>query len=235
MRMRLNLRHERSYFFGTHEWEVQSVLTTIVRPGMTVYNIGAHIGFFTLGLHLIAGSTGQVVAFEPNPKVRERLFDHLSLNGIGDSVRIEEYACGDFNGETNFSLSLSDTQGRFEDLPYVKPGPVIQVHCKRLDTYVEESGLVPDFILLDVEHAEGRVFRGMFNVMQDYRPIIVVEMHGSASIEEACSELKRQNYFIASIPDLEIINSLNKITYGHYLAAHMSCFEETIGDQRKRV
>jgi FkbM family methyltransferase len=228
MKMRLNLRRERSYFFGTHEWEVQSVLAAVVRSGMTVYNIGAHIGFFTLGLHLIAGSTGQVVAFEPNPKVRERLFGHLSLNGIGDSVRVEEYALGDFDGKANFSLSLSDSQGRFGDLPYVKSGPVIQVHCKRLDTYVEEGGPIPDFILMDVEHAEGRVLRGMSQVMELHKPLIIIEMHGTVSIEESWKELKEHNYSLLSLPGLRILKSINKITCGHYLAAHMGYFRQGV-------
>ena len=37
---------------------------------MTVYNIGAHIGFFALGLGQRVGSKGKVIAFEPNPEPR---------------------------------------------------------------------------------------------------------------------------------------------------------------------
>jgi len=72
----------------------------------------------------------------------------------------------------------------------VKPGCLIQVVCKCLDTYVKEGNPGPDFILMDVEHAEGRVLRGMSKTMETYRPLIVLETHGSEAIEETCVELE---------------------------------------------
>ena len=201
----------------------------IVKPGMKVYNIGAHLGFFALILSRLVGPEGQVVAFEPNPEVRKRLIEHLSLNGLNGRVRVEDYALGDFDGDARFSLSLSNTQGRFEDLPYVKGGSIINVHCERLDKYVEESGCIPDFILMDVEHAEGRVLRGMFNTIETNRPLMVIETHGPEAIEETWVELEKHQYKLATIPDLRIVASSDMVRYGHYLAAHRSYFEQNLG------
>lgn len=227
MKMRLNLRQERVYYFGGHELDVQSILPGMVRSGMRVYNIGAHIGFFALILSKMVGPTGQVIVFEPNPSVRERLIGNISLNDLNGRVRVEECALGDFDGDARFSTSLSSTQGRFEDLPYVKSGSSMNAHCKRFDTYVEEGGLIPDFILMDVEHAEGRVLKGMSRVMEKHRPIIIVEMHGEEAIKESWVELEKHNYLLATVPDFNVVNSLNDVTYGHYLAAHLSYFEHT--------
>ena len=140
LKMRLNLRQERGYYLGIHETDVQSFIAKTVKPGMKVYNIGAHAGFFALILSRLVGPEGKVIAFEPNPEVRKRLVEHLSLNGLNGRVRVEDYALGDFDGDARFSLSLSNTQGRFEDLPYVKGGSIINVKCKRFDKYVEENG-----------------------------------------------------------------------------------------------
>jgi len=49
---------------------------------MRVWNIGAHIGFFTLILSRLVGPEGGVIAFEPNPEVRKRLVEYLSLNNL---------------------------------------------------------------------------------------------------------------------------------------------------------
>lgn len=228
MKMHLNLRRERDYYFGTHELHVQSILSKVIRPGMRVCNIGAHIGFFTLILSRLVGPWGRVIAFEPNPEVRKRLVEHLSLNGLNGQVWVEDYALGDFDGEARFSLSLSNTQGRFEDLPHVKDGSVINVHCKRLDKYVEEGGTVPAFVLMDVEHAEGRVLRGMSKTMETYRPLIVLETHGPEAIGETWVELKRHDYLLAAVPGLKIVVSSNMVRYGHYLAAHRSYFEQNL-------
>jgi FkbM family methyltransferase len=218
IKMMLNLRRERHYFSGIHEVEVQSLLSDFVRPGMTVYNIGAHIGFFALLLKNLVRPGGKVIIFEPNPQVRERLMHNLSLNRAGNCIRIEDWALNDFDGNTDFSLGFSDTQGRFIDLPGAEPRQVIRVGCKRLDTYVDEGAEAPDFILMDVEHAEGRVFRGMARILKKYKPTIVVEMHGPASIKEAWNELKKCNYSLISLPALKVADSLETVAYGHYLA-----------------
>ena len=176
----------------------------------------------------IVGSEGMVIAFEPNPEVRKRLVEHLSLNNLNGRVRVEEYALSDFDGNARFSLSLSNTQGRFEDLPYAKGAPIINVQCERLDKCVEENGCIPDFILMDVEHAEGRVLRGMSKTMETYRPLIVLETHGPEAIGETWVELKRHDYLLAAVPGLKIVVSSNMVRYGHYLAAHRSYFEQKL-------
>lgn len=226
MKMRLNLVQERAYFLGTHELDVQSIIAEIVKPRMRVYNIGAHLGFFVLILSRLVGSEGRVISFEPNPEVRKRLVENLSLNDFNGRALVDGSALGDIDGTAEFSLALSDTQGRFTDLPYVKPGSVIQVLCKRLDTYVEEGNPVPDVILMDVEHAEGRVLRGMERTLENHRPIVVAELHGETAIKESWEEFKKHDYRVAKIPGLGIVQSVNELVYGHYLAAHSSYFRE---------
>ena len=220
MKMRLNVREERSFFLGTYEEDVQKSLLKQVMDGMTVYNVGAHIGFFTLGLCHQVGSKGKVVSFEPNPEARRRLIEHVSLNRIGSRVQIEDSALSDVDGQAEFSMALSHTQGRFADLPHVKAGVVVQVPCKRLDTYIKEGGPIPDMVLMDVEHAEGRVLRGMEETIEKHKPIIVLEMHGPDSIKEAWAELRRHNYVLTNLSNSRSVASIEDIVYGHYLAVY---------------
>src|SRR4030042_3232992 len=226
MKMRLNLRSEHSFFFGTYEEDVQGCLLKQVREGMTVYNVGAHIGFFTLVLGHLVGRKGRVISFEPNPEARKRLTEHVTLNRIDDRVRIEACALNDTDGHEKFSLALSNTQGRFVDLPYVKTGLVIQVPCKRLDSYVHEGGPIPDMVLMDVEHAEGRVLRGMDETIENHRPIIVLEIHGPDSTRETWTELKRHNYVFTNITNSRAVTSVEDIAYGHYLAVHRNSLDK---------
>ncbi|MGA2959038.1 MAG: FkbM family methyltransferase [Thermodesulfobacteriota bacterium] len=218
MKMMLHLRNERHYYFGLHELDVQSALSNLARSGMVVYNIGANLGFFTLLSIKLVKPGGKVIAFEPNPLVRERLHKNLSLNVAGYCIRVEEWALNDFDGEADFSL-IGDTQSRFLELPGAQPDHVIRVGCKRLDTYVDEMGEAPDLIMMDVEHAEGQVFRGMEGLLRKHKPPIIVEMHGPDSISDAWNELNKVDYSLTSLSNFKRINSLEEISYGHYLAA----------------
>jgi SAM-dependent methyltransferase len=68
----------------------------LLRPGMTVLDIGAHHGLYTLLCSKCVGRKGQVIAFEASPRECRRLAKHLRLNGCRN-VRIEPHAVGSEN------------------------------------------------------------------------------------------------------------------------------------------
>lgn len=211
MKLEVSPRQERSYIFGTHEPEVQEALPRLVRPGMTVLDIGANIGYFALGLWKLVGNEGRVVAFEPNGPSLTRLRRNIELNNAGE-VSVEGCAVSDYDGEAQFSNALSDTQGRFADLPYLPSNArVVTVPCCTIDSYVVRTGLKPAFIMMDVEHAEGRVLKGMRETLSKLKPTLLVEMHGTTAIEEAWEELRRANYRVQLLPGMTGIESSSQI------------------------
>ncbi len=219
-------RQERSYIFGTYEPEVQAALPGLVQPGMTVLDIGANIGFFAIGMARLTGAEGRVIAFEPNAASMERLRQNIELNRMVQ-VTVEKYAVSDYDGTAEFSNALSDTQGRFVDLPYLPANAkTVSVPCCTVDAYLAKTGLVPQFIMMDVEHAEGRVLKGMRKTMGSVRPILLIEMHGREAIREAWDELRASNYSIQVLPDRCAPNSSSDIPE----LSHCVCYPIRSGD-----
>jgi len=72
--------HSLQVFEGGGEPEVQAALVKLLRPGMTFYDVGANIGFFSLLAARLVGKTGRVVAFEADPDVAARLREHAARN-----------------------------------------------------------------------------------------------------------------------------------------------------------
>jgi hypothetical protein len=64
-RMSIDWNRFRSFVYGTWEPEVLGAVTATVKPCMTVIDIGAHIGYYTLLFVKFVGPNGRVVAFEP--------------------------------------------------------------------------------------------------------------------------------------------------------------------------
>jgi FkbM family methyltransferase len=220
MRMEVLPRTEMGFYLGNYEADVQDALTKFAKPGMTVFNIGANVGFFSLGLARLVGSNGRVVAFEPNPAALERLKVNVALNNLQDVISAEPIAAGDFDGNASFALARTEMQGRFSDLPHVsKDAAVVSVTCTTIDTYTNRTGIVPDLLLIDVEHAEGRVLRGMRRLLQKQKPVIIIELHGQQAIAEAYQELIEQEYGLFSTNGLNPIDSIADIRMlGHYVA-----------------
>lgn len=76
---------------------MQSAFLRIVPPDGTVYDVGAHAGFFTLLASQLVGPGGRVVAFEPDPGNRSYLERHIRLNRVGN-VTIVDAAVSDRTG-----------------------------------------------------------------------------------------------------------------------------------------
>src|SRR2546427_4129523 len=66
-------QHEKFYWSGTHEPPLQQTIVRILRPGMSFWDIGANIGFFTLLASRCVDDAGHVHAFDPMAQNRARL------------------------------------------------------------------------------------------------------------------------------------------------------------------
>ena len=89
MWMRLRLPGEGAYWRGTHEPEVQKAIFCAVRPGMVVYDIGAHLGSIALGTARLVGKLGCVVAFDGDPENIVRLKE--TLGGMSWQIAFESF------------------------------------------------------------------------------------------------------------------------------------------------
>jgi hypothetical protein len=118
-KLKLDLRKYRShipYWLGEYELHIQRLLEETVKYGMVAYNIGAHIGFFSLLLYKLVGSKGYVVSFEPNPIPFSMLKENVRLNNA--NIKLEKIAVGDKPGKMPFLNSDGTSRGRFSNMPY---------------------------------------------------------------------------------------------------------------------
>jgi hypothetical protein len=86
--MRLRFPEEAGVWLGEHEPEVQKAISTTVRPGWVVFDIGAYVGTLSLGTARIVGQTGCVVAFDGDPVNAERLREHGVANGMESILQV---------------------------------------------------------------------------------------------------------------------------------------------------
>src|SRR5579862_9416738 len=81
-----DIAHEKAIWTGTFEPDLQRVLDEVVRPEMVAWDVGAHIGFFSL---ILARRCSHVVAVEAHPGNAARLRNHVRLNDAsGEVVRV---------------------------------------------------------------------------------------------------------------------------------------------------
>src|SRR5215471_15904440 len=69
-------------WLGSYEFEKQILLTKMIKQNTNFFDIGAHVGFYTLLASYLVKDSGNVFAFEPFPRNIEYLEKHLMANGI---------------------------------------------------------------------------------------------------------------------------------------------------------
>ncbi|MEX0601505.1 MAG: FkbM family methyltransferase [Rhodothermales bacterium] len=153
---------------------------TRVRPGMTVYDIGANKGQMALLFASLVGPNGTIVALEPAPREHDSLVRNLALNDLG-MVRTIHAAAFHETGEIEFEYAPQrPMQGKVADVEptYGKRAATkLSVPAVRLDDLVAEHGQ-PDFIKIDVEGAAAAVLKGARRILEETAPLLYVELHG---------------------------------------------------------
>ena len=189
-----NGARSKALVFGTYEREVISVLLRVVKPGWTVFDAGAHIGYFTLLLAKLVGPRGRVVAFEPFPENFRALEENVRLNDQRNIV-LEECAVAATSGTA--SLRSNDANRLTYTASLVQGRPISEVKVVSLDDYARGRQERIHFIMMDVEGAEADVLKGMQSILRRDLPTLLIELHGfdsSAQLHPALQELRAMNY-----------------------------------------
>lgn len=171
--MRLNTAYRGVVNHLIHEGVYEPTETTLflqqLRPGMTVVDIGANIGYYTLLAARAVGSTGAVHAFEPEPQNFAMLTENVRINKY-NHVTLQHAAVSDSIGtltvyfDEHVRVKSSLSRKNLETETSIKS---VDVPAMRLDDYLQQQGIENvDVLKVDVEGAEALVLAGAERVLQ---------------------------------------------------------------------
>ena len=193
--LHLNPRTGLDTLRGAGEPEVQEALRCYLRSGMTFYDLGANIGFFSLMAARRVGEQGRVIAFEADPEMAARLREHIARNKFY-WVTVEEKAVWSEASTVLFERvdpATSPDRG-LGHVAAAASANTIQIEAVSLDEFARVSATAPDFIKCDVEGAKVEVFRGAQRLLAEKRPGILCEIHSEENRRALLAEFARFGY-----------------------------------------
>lgn len=185
-------------WLGSYEFPKQNMFIREIKEGDVVFDVGAHVGFYTLLSSQLVGEQGQVVSFEPFPPNLMYLKRHIQLNTL-KNVKVVEKAVSNRAGTMTFEIGPSSSMGHLAEQVSDKS---IEVETVVLDEFVRKANLpVPNLMKIDIEGAEFDCLVGARDLLQNNPIKIFLATHGANVHRKCLSFLNELGYEIRSLSE----------------------------------
>jgi FkbM family methyltransferase len=190
-------------FVGRYGPQETRLLRALLRPDMTVVDVGANWGYFTLLAASLIGPRGRVVAMEPEPRLFQLLDENVRLNDLSHVTACPAAA----TDRSNVTLPLrifDETSGNWgvSSIASGAAGEMRAVEGRSLDELTMALGLGRiDLVKIDVEGHELAVLAGMAaglaanryrRLIVEWHPTILPAPH--AALHDAFAGLTTAGY-----------------------------------------
>lgn len=163
-----------SLYQNKYETAVTTHFCSLIEKGMTVVDVGANLGYYTLLAAKRVGDNGSVIAFEPNPFMFEIVQENVRINGW-KNVQTFKIAVSDSEGLRLLNIPKDNILGggSFRIMTKNEVAETITVNTVNLDSFLQ---IDPDIVKIDVEGAELEVFRGMRGILAKGKAKIMCDL-----------------------------------------------------------
>jgi FkbM family methyltransferase len=163
----------------TGEWEreTEAVIRSLLRPGDTVIEVGANMGYHSLAIADAIGPTGRLHAFEANPDIARMLDATIQLNGLTGIVTLHAKAALAHRGEVEFAVHPQHCGSAHLAVPQDQPmySRRAKVTAVPLDEEMGADFAPLAMLRMDAEGSEPLVLRGAAWLLARCRPTLVME------------------------------------------------------------
>lgn len=159
-----------------HEYErqVTKLFAKLLKPGMTVLDVGANIGYFSLLAASLVGPEGGVQSWEPSSGNVRALSASRAANGFSN-IDVVQAAATDQPGLLRYFRNSSN--GNVQGIEKNTPEDLLSAETVmglRIDDFIPEDAHV-DFVKIDVEGFEYKAMMGAQKTISRCRPMVISE------------------------------------------------------------
>ncbi|QDI83255.1 FkbM family methyltransferase [Methylorubrum populi] len=142
-----------------------------VEEGDTVINLGSFNGSTDIVFARMAGETGHVHAFEPNPAMHGIIRRNLEKTGLSNRVSVIPMAVSERPGTLRFATNMGAAS-------QIMANGDVEVPVITLDQWVQQAGIERvDFLKLDIEGHEIPALRGAAQTIVRHRPKLAISVY----------------------------------------------------------
>lgn len=166
---------------GVMEKYETELFKQIVKEGMVVVDIGAHVGYYTLIAAKLVGKNGTVYAFEPEPSSYELLCKNIEVNRYTNVVPVPKAVSNKQEGVKLWfdKVNLPCSSFSKENVSFFSKEKVssVEVETITLDEFFDKvvKANKVDFMKIDTQGTEGLIIDGAEKILKSNSLKIIME------------------------------------------------------------
>ncbi len=223
-----------------HEVETITQLDQMAAPGMTMLDIGAHVGYYSRRYAKVLGKNGRIFAFEPHPRTFAALQHNvrrlpqvtavqLALAEQEGSAELYDYLMMSASGSLHYDESMAALQKSQTQQTDIAPrigqtftAQTFTVRTTPVDDFLTAQGIEQvDLVKMDIEGAEIGALRGMKRTIANSPNLVLVMEYNPQALKafghDPIAALNEVHSFgFQKIEAIELDGRLTDLTHQSY-------------------
>jgi FkbM family methyltransferase len=172
--------HKGYWFYGrARNRAILERVRSLIGSADCILDVGGHIGYTAVYFSWLVGSSGHVYVFEHSPDNLTYLRRNVELCARRNITVVASASSDQIGPCTVFADTRTGQNSTIVPEYYqrqmVGGSTTFSEHATTIDQFVEENGLIPDFVKIDAEGAEAQILRGMRTTLRHAKPRMVLE------------------------------------------------------------
>jgi FkbM family methyltransferase len=227
---------DRDFYFDNFEKEIIKMFRKFIGKKITVFDVGANIGIFSLTAASKANSNIAIYAFEPSLYAFNQLKKNIELNNF-TCIKPFNHALSDFTGNALLNFCEDDAYNSLGSCPQEKILETKLVPVSTITEFCKNNKIRKiDILKMDTEGAEYLILKGASEfITKSPIPIIFSEYNREVisgfnfSLKDLESFFIQNNYSIFEILNSRLVEfNSNKSTSSNLICIHKS-YMKTLG------
>ena len=191
MDLKLDRVVDRGIYVGSFEKETLLFFKNSIKPNMTIFDIGANVGLFSLTASAVLKNSGQIYAFEPAEEVYSDFQKNIALNNF-QNIQLIQTGVSEKSGEITFNICEDNAYNSINSKPMRKVIRKITIPTTTIDDFCKQEKIHQiDIIKVDTEGAEYFILKGGKNILsKDNAPILFLEYNTQILKEVELSDIR---------------------------------------------
>lgn len=175
------------YYYGFWEANLTNFFINFLKEGDVFFDVGAHVGYYSILASDLVGAKGHIYSFEPTPRTFTSLSENANrkenISVYNNAILNKETTIDFFDYGPKYSAFNTFEKRTGEEIFFRNNVTKISIETISLDSFCKKNTVTPTLIKIDAEGSEYLILEAMEYLLKESHPIVSMEVSSNKEWE----------------------------------------------------